>query len=345
MPSMPSLSAELRLPNRHGFAHIALVLCGILMAVLVPPRFVTATDLSIAHVNPPGEPTYEAFQRMAKLLAQGTTGLRLRVFSRSQIGDEKDAVEQVRLGAITMTSVSAASLSAFAPSVGVFDIPFLFRDDHHHPWAVADGPIGKEVARRIEQESGLVVVGWTSAGMRHVFTRGRPVRTPADLRGQKIRVIGSRAYIDTFNALGAKPAPMPYGEVYTALATGTIDAAENDTPGYRGMKFYEQAPHLSLTGHFFLFKVVVANKARLAALTPAQRAEFDIVLAQTVAFQRSAFATAFANDVAWFKSQAKATVYEPDRALLAAAVSDVRNRYASRFGADLVEAIRNTAAP
>lgn len=301
-----------------------------------------ALDLSIAHVNPPGEPTYEAFQRMSERLALGSSELRLRMFSRGQIGDEKDSIEQVRLGALTLASVSTASLSSFAPSVGVFDIPFLFRDDHQHPWQVADGPIGREVARRIENESGLVVVGWTSAGMRHVFTRDRPVKTMEDLKGQKIRVIGSRVYIDTFNALGAKPAPMPYGEVYTALATGTIDAAENDTPGYRGMKFYEQAAHLSLTGHFFLFKVVIANKARLAALSAAQRAEFDSALADAISFQRQAFASAFANDLAWFRSERKVQVYTPDRALMAEAVRPVREKYARRFGVELVEAIQQT---
>lgn len=314
-----------------------LALCGGL-----PAARAASVTLTVAHVNPPGEPTYEAFKRMGERLAQGHSGLRLRMFSRGQIGDEKDSVEQVRLGALTMASVSAASLSAFAPSVGVLDIPFLFRDDHSHPWAVVDGPIGREIAQRIERESGLAVIGWTSAGMRHVFTRARPVLAPEDLKGTKIRVIGSRVYIDTFTALGAKPTPMPYGEVYTALATGTIDAAENDTPGYRGMKFYEQAPHLSLTGHFFLFKVVVANRDRLAALTPAQRAEFDAALADTVTHQRQLFADAFKQDVAWLRSERKATLHQPDRARLEAAVQPVRRQYARRFGADLVEAIRQT---
>ena len=102
-----------------------------------------ALDLIASHVNPPGEPTYEAFQRMADRLAQGESGLRLRLFPRGQLGDEKDIIEQVRLGAISMASVSTAALSAFSPATGVLDIPFLMRDHDHHPWVVADGPLGR----------------------------------------------------------------------------------------------------------------------------------------------------------------------------------------------------------
>jgi len=309
--------------------------------------FVTAlsaqtVELTAAHVNPPGEPCNEAFKLMSEKLAAGKTGVRLKVFPRGQIGDEKDAIEQVKIGAITMSCVASANLSAFAPSVGVFDIPFLFRDADKHPWVVSDGPIGKRISASIEKESGLEVQAWWSAGMRHVFTRNKPVRTAADLRDQKVRVIGSPVYVDTFNALGAKATPMPYGELYTALATGTVDAAENDTSGYRNMKFYEQAPQLSLTGHFFLYKPVVANKAALAKLNPEQRKEFEAILAEMTQYQRKLFATNFEDDIKWLITQGKVTVTKPDRAALEALVKPVHEKYAQKYGRDLVDAIRNT---
>jgi tripartite ATP-independent transporter DctP family solute receptor len=296
--------------------------------------------LTASHVNPPGEPTYEAFQRMAERLAQGGSGLRLRLFPRGQLGDEKDIIEQVRLGAISMASVSTAALSAFAPSTGVLDIPFLMRDHDHHPWAVADGVLGRRIAAGIERETGLMVLGWWSAGMRHVFTRTTPVRGPEDLKGLKIRVIGSPVYTDTFNGLGAKSAPMPYGEVYTALATGTVDAAENDVTGYRNMLFYEQAPELSLTGHFFLFKPVIVNRRWLRRLSTAQRAEFDAAVAEATQFQRDLSASLFRSDLAWLQANGRVNVTVPDRAALEAAVRPVQDKYARRFGRDLVDAIR-----
>jgi len=299
-----------------------------------------ALELTAAHINPPGEPTYEAFEHMRKSLDDSGSDLRLRLFPRGQLGDEKDMIEQVRLGALSMASVSAAALSSFAPSVGVLDIPFLLRDQDRHPWVVADGPIGARLATAIERESGLRVLGWWSAGMRHVFTRRTPVRSAADLAGLKIRVIGSSVYIDTFNAMGAKSTPMPYGEVYTALATGTVDGAENDTTGYRNMKFYEQAPQLSLTGHFFLYKVVIANQQALSRLSDAQRQVFLRALSAATLHQRELSATNTRKDLDWFATQPGLVVTVPDRAALEAAVRPVQERYAKRFGRELVEAIR-----
>ncbi|MCV2869296.1 TRAP transporter substrate-binding protein [Defluviimonas sp. WL0002] len=313
----------------------------LLLAQTVCAGAASATELTAAHVNPPGEPSNTAFDFLTKKLSEGTTGITLTIFPQGQIGGEKDAIEQVQLGAISMTTVANANLSAFAPAAGVYDIPFLFRDAGHHPWAVVDGPIGEEINAKIEAEANVEVLGWWSAGMRHVFTREMPVNTPADLAGQKIRVIGSPVYIDTFNGLGALATPMPYGEVYTALATGAIDGAENDSSGYRNVKFFEQAPYYSLTGHFFLFKPVIANKDALAQLTTEQRAEFDAAFAEATAMQRELFATNFESDIAWLKEQG-VTVIEPDRQAFVEMVKPVADKYADQFGVDLVQRIRDT---
>ena len=298
----------------------------------------SAVELTAAHVNPPGEPSNVAFAELAEKLNASKTGLTLIVFPQGQVGGEKDAVEQVQIGAITMTTVATANLSSFAPSVGVFDIPFLFRDADAHPWIVADSEIGAEVAAKIEEEAGVEVLGWWSAGMRHVFTREKAVNAPADLDGQKIRVIGSPVYIDTFNALGAQATPMPYGEVYTGLATGAIDGAENDSSGYRNKKFYEQAPIYSLTGHFFLYKPVIANPSLMAELSEEQRAEFDGIFAEVTALQRKLFAESFTKDLKELKAQG-VTVIEPDRAAFATAAKSVIDSYSAEYGADFVQRI------
>lgn len=297
-----------------------------------------AVELTAAHVNPPGEPSNVAFAELAKLLNEGDTGITMTIFPQGQIGGEKDAIEQVQFGAISMTTAANANLSAFAPSAGVYDIPFLFRDADTHPWVVADGPIGADIEARIEAEANVEVLGWWSAGMRHVFTRNEPIESLADLKDLKIRVIGSPVYIDTFNALGAKSTPMPYGEVYTGLATGAIDGAENDSSGYRNVKFFEQAPYYSLTGHFFLYKPVIANKDALAALSDAQRAEFDAAFAKVTEMQRELFRTNFESDLAWLKENG-VSVIEPDRAEFIEAVKPVVEQYAEKYGADLVQQI------
>ena len=307
-------------------------------SLALAPLAASAAELTAAHVNPPGEPSNEAFAELAKRLKSSKTGLTMIIFPQGQVGGEKDAVEQVQIGAVTMTTVASANLSSFAPSVGVFDIPFLFRDADEHPWIVADSEIGSEIAAKIEAESGLEVLGWWSAGMRHVFTREKAVHTPTDLEGQKVRVIGSPVYIDTFNALGAQSTPMPYGEVYTGLATGAIDGAENDSSGYKNKKFYEQAPIYSLTGHFFLYKPVIANPSLMAELSAEQRAEFDAIFAEVTALQRQLFAESFVKDIEYLKSQG-VTVIEPDRAAFIAAAKPVFESYAEKYGADFVQRI------
>lgn len=317
------------------------ILASTALATLLLTGAASAMELTAAHVNPPGEPSNVAFAELEKLLAESSSDLSLTVFPQGQIGGEKDAIEQVQIGALSMTTVSTASLSAFAPSVGIYDMPFLFRDGDSHPWKVVDSELGAEIEAKIEAESNLEVLGWWSGGLRHAFTRDKPIETLADLKDQKIRVIGSPVYIDTFNQLGAKATPMPYGEVYTGLATGALDGAENDSSGYRNVKFFEQAPYYSLTGHFFLFKPVVANKDAMASLTAKQRAEFDAAFEKVTQMQRELFASNFDSDIAWLKENGT-TVIEPERAEFIEAVQPVVQKYADQFGPELVQRIIDT---
>ena len=316
------------------------IISGVFIVLLTSVSMAKPIELTAAHVNPPGEPCYEAFKFMSEKLKAGKTGISLKVFPQGQVGDEKDAVEQVNMGALTMTCVANANLSSFAPSIGIYDTPFLFRDGDKHPWIVTDGPIGQKITEKAEKESGLDILGWWSAGLRHVFTKKTDVKTPEDMKDMKIRVIGSPVYVDTFNQLGAKPVPMPYGEVYTGLATGTLDAAENDTSGYRNMKFFEQAPHLSLTGHVFLMKPVVANRAALEKLSPEQHKEFDAIFQEATKYQRELFATTFTKDIEWAKAHG-VTVTEPDRAAFEEKVRPVQEKIAKQYGEALFQSIKD----
>lgn len=312
----------------------------IVTAISLSAAQAMAVELTGAHVNPPGEPSNIAFQELAKRLNAGETGITMQVFPQGQIGGETDAIEQVRFGALSMTTVANASLSSFAPSAGIYDLPYLFRDADTHPWVVVDGDVGQEIEAKIEAETGMEVLGWWSGGLRHVFTRSTPVTAPADLSGLKLRVIGSQVYLDSFSAMGALATAMPYGEVYTSLATGAIDGAENDTSGYRNVKFYEQAPNLSLTGHFFLLKPVLANRREIGRLSPEQRAEFDRIFAEVTALQRDLFRESFAADIEWLKANG-VNVIEVDRAPFAEKVQPVVDKLSATYGADLVQRVRD----
>jgi len=301
-----------------------------------------AVELTAGHVNPPGEPSNVAFSMLAGLINASGLDMTMKVYPQGQIGGEKDAIEQVIQGALTMTTVANAHLGSFVQEASVFDIPFLFRDAEKHPWVVADGPIGQEIAQKVKQKVGAEVVTWWSAGMRHMFTKNKPIRTPDEIKGVKVRVMANELYIDLFNGLGAKPTPMPYGELYQSLATGLVDAGENDSSGYRNMKFYEPAPTLSLTGHAFLYKPVVANPGHLSKLNAEQRKFFDNALTWVSCFQRHMFANNFDSDIEWLKANAGVTVYEPDRAAFQKTLQPVIDKYAEKYGKDVVKRILDT---
>lgn len=320
------------------------LLAGVATAAFAAISTAQAVELTAGHVNPPGEPANVAFSMLAGIINASGMDMTMKVYPQGQIGGEKDAIEQVIQGALTMTTVANAHLGSFVPEVSVFDIPFLYRDAEKHPWAVADGPIGQEIAGKVKAKIGVDVVSWWSAGMRHMFTKNKPISTPADIKGVKVRVMANQLYIDLFNGLGAKPTPMPYGELYQSLATGLVDAGENDSSGYRNMKFYEPAPTLSLTGHTFLYKPVLANPNHLAKLNPDQKKFFDTALTFASCFQRYLFANNFDSDIAWLKKNVGVKVVDADRAAFQKELQPVIDKYAEKFGKELVKRILDTPA-
>lgn len=314
--------------------------CVLILSEVMLAAPVLALDLTAAHSSQPGEESYIAFEYLANKINKSHSGLTMKVFAAGQAGSEKDTVEQVRIGALSMTTVASPVLSTSSALVGVLDIPFLFRDVDH-AWAVIDGPIGQKINKQVLKDTGLAVVAWWGSGFRNVFTRNKPVKTPADLSGLKIRVIGSQLYIDTFNTLGAKATPLPYGEVYQALATGVVDGAENESSGYRRMKFYEVAPYYSLTRHFFLFKPVLMYAATLEKMTPAQRKFFEGALAEATTIQRYLVGAENQENLAFVK-QHGAKINEVDRDAFQKKLQPVIAKFTEKFGVGLVTAIRNT---
>ena len=147
------------------------------------------------------------------------------------------------------------------PDVNVFNMPFVFRDVAHMR-KVIDGPIGDELLQKVtDSPAKLVGLGWMDGGARNLYTK-KPVKTPADLAGQKVRMMGNPLFVDTMNAMGGNGIAMAYGEVFTALQTGVIDGAENNPPSYftanhynTPAKYYAQTNHLIIPEIFVMSKV------------------------------------------------------------------------------------------
>jgi tripartite ATP-independent transporter DctP family solute receptor len=215
--------------------------------------------LRLGHGLNRDHPVHRAMEFMAEDLAARSGGrLRVDVYPDEQLGPERDLIELLQMGSLAMTKVSTAPLEGFSPRLRVFSLPYLFRDQAHY-WAVLDGPLGEELldASLPYRLKGLT---YYDAGARSFYInkrRRKAIRAPDDIVGLSIRVQRSRSAVRLVEILGAKPVPIAFGELYTALDTGTVDGAENNPPSVYTTRQYEVTSFYSLNEHTFVPDMVM----------------------------------------------------------------------------------------
>ncbi|HZV94049.1 MAG TPA: TRAP transporter substrate-binding protein [Caldimonas sp.] len=225
--------------------------------------------LRAADVHPPGYPNVVAIEHMGQKLEAATHGrIKLKMFPGGVLGGEKEMIEQTQVGAIDILRTSLGPLGPVVPDVNVFNMPFVFRNEAHMR-DVIDGPIGDEMLAKITASPAkLVALGWMDGGSRSIYTK-KPVRSMADLKGMKIRMIGNPLFVDTMNAMGGNGISMGYGEVFSALQTGVIDGAENNPPSYfTANHFAAGAKYYTLTNHLIIPEIFVMSKVTWDKLGP-----------------------------------------------------------------------------
>ena len=237
------------------------------MALAAPAA---ARDFRSAEIHPADYPTTKAVEYMGQLLKERSGGkLGVKVFPNGALGQERDTVEQLKIGGLDMMRINVAPLNNIVPETIVPALPFIFRsEDHMH--AVLDGPIGDEILAAMESQ-GMVGLAFYDSGARSMYST-KPIKTLADIQHSKVRVQQSDLFVSMIEALGANPTPMPYGEVYTALKTGIIDAAENNYPSYKSSRHFEAAQFYSLTEHSMAPEVLVFSKPIWDRLKPEDQA-------------------------------------------------------------------------
>ncbi|TPE50937.1 TRAP transporter substrate-binding protein [Amaricoccus solimangrovi] len=215
--------------------------------------------LRSSDTHPDGYPTVEAVKSMAKEVEEKSGGrLCIQVFPSSQLGEEKDTIEQTQFGVIDMVRASFGSFNDMVPSAQLLSLPYLFKSEEqmHH---VMDGPIGEEIAQDFDAHD-LVVLAYYDGGSRSFYNSEKPIKSVADLKGMKFRVMQSDVFVDMMSALGANATPMPYGEVYSSIQTGVIDGAENNWPSYDSSGHYEVAKYLTLDEHLMVPELLAVSK-------------------------------------------------------------------------------------
>lgn len=224
------------------------------------------TVLKTADIQPDGYPTVEAVKFMGKLIEERTKGrIRTQTFHSAQLGAEKDTIEQTRLGVIDINRVNLAPYNDLIPETTITSLPFIFRSVEHMR-KILDGPIGNDLLKKFE-EQGVIGLAFYDSGGRSFYNTKRPIRTPEDVKGLKIRVQQSNTFIALVNSLGGVPTPMPITDVLSGLKTGVIDGAENNWPTYESSKHYEVAKFYSLTEHSLTPEVLVMSKVSFDKLT------------------------------------------------------------------------------
>ena len=275
--------------------------------------------LKLGHSLDTSHPVHKGMVFMKQRLEELSGGsVTIDIYPSSVLGSEVQCIEQLQNGSLAMTKTSAASIENFIPAMSVFGLPYVFRDAGHY-WDVLNSEIGKRLLEKGEDKF-LRGLCYYDSGSRNFYTKEKPIRTPDDLKGLKIRVMNSKTAMDMVKAMGGAPTPIAWGELYSALAQGTVDGAENNPPSFTSNKHYEVCKHFTLDGHTRIPDMLLVGTRVWENLDPQVQKWLQQAADESSAFQRKLWE----EETAASLEQAKAegvTVYDVDTAAFAAKVA------------------------
>jgi tripartite ATP-independent transporter DctP family solute receptor len=286
-----------------------------------------AVEFRSSDIHPDDYPTVTAVRFMAERLKELSGGKdTIKVFANGALGNEKDTIEQAKIGALQMVRVNIAPMNNICPETQVPTMPFLFNSvEHMHK--VLDGPVGQDILKACEKQ-GFVGLAYYDSGARSIYTAKKPIRNFADMKGLKIRVQQSDLWVALTEAMGANPTPMSYGEVYTALKTGLVDAAENNYPSYESSRHFEVAKYFTKTEHSMAPEMLLFSKLAWDKLTPQQQGWIRQAAKESVPYMRKQWAEREAKSLAIVKAGGS-EIIDIDKAPFQAAVKPVYDKFIS----------------
>lgn len=224
-------------------------------------------------------------EHFAKLVGEKTNGdVVIKFYPDGTLGSSQAIVSGTRTGTIDIAMIGAVNLGGLADGFLALDLPFIFKDEDH-VYRALDGDAGKALFEQLDKV-GLTGLAFFENGFRNITNSRKPIKVPEDVKGLKIRVPQSQTLVKTFEALGANPVPMAYGELYTAMETGAIDSQDHPIVTLYAGKFYEVQKYLSMTHHGYAAVPLVMNSRKFAKLTPEQQQIFKECAAEAATYQR-----------------------------------------------------------
>ncbi|MBO6510688.1 MAG: TRAP transporter substrate-binding protein [Roseibium sp.] len=311
------------------------------MSMLGQHALAADKTIRVASVTGPSHHHNISLRWFADQVAARDVGLNIEVLDGAQLGGERDYIEGMMLGSIQMAQVSTAPVSSFIPEFDLFSLPYLIRDTDHFK-AVVSGSVGDKYNDLAEQR-GLKILAWFDNGYRNVFNKVRPIVTPEDMDGLKIRVMESPLMVNTVNAMGGSATPMSYSELYTALEQGVLDGGENAAGNVLNDRFYEVSNYLSMTQHFRPPGIVAISKATWDGLTAEQQSVLIEEGARLQDYEIELTAEVGAKALEELKAKGM-EVNDANVDAFRARMDPVYEDFKSKHGAELLEAVQNTSS-
>ena len=296
--------------------------------------------IKLAHGLDVNHSVHKAMVKMGEDLAKISEGkLQLEIYPSQQLGTERECIELLQIGSLDMTKVSVGVMENFAPKMKVFGLPFLFKDKEQS-FHVLDGPIGQELL-----DDGIKYwikgLGYYDAGSRSFYTKEKPIYSPEDLKGMKIRVMESVTAMDMVKSLGGSATPISWGELYTSLQQGVVDGAENNPPSFYLSRHYEVCKYYSLDEHTVLPDVLIVGTSLWNKLSEQERKWVQQAVDSSVIYQRTLWAKA-EEEALEEVQKAGVKIIRPDKSLFSSQVKDVYAQYKDdKEMNDLIERIQN----
>jgi len=260
------------------------MLSAIALSLAISGAATAATVLKLGHIAESTHPYGKGADYFAELVKQKSKGeIEVKVFPSSSLGTQKELIEGMIYGTVDMTLTGTAELGTFQPQIGVFDMPFLFKD-RAHAFKALD-TVGMELGKPLEAK-GIKLLGYMENGIRHMTNNVRPIKTPADMKGLKIRVQNNKVYVEMIKALGASATPMSLAELYSGMQAGVVDGQENPAAQIYTKRFYEVQKYASLTGHSYAAEPFLMSMATWKKLSPEHKALIETAATEAIAWQR-----------------------------------------------------------
>tara|TARA_Y100001956_G_C4129552_1_gene192737 strand:+ start:7854 stop:8843 length:990 start_codon:yes stop_codon:yes gene_type:complete len=293
--------------------------------------------LRVGHSLDSQHSVHKALMYMSERLVKYSHGtMSLKIYPSGQLGSEREMIELLQIGSLAMTKVSASPLEGFVPAMKVFSVPYIFRGNEHY-WNVLNSEVGNLLLSELTPYR-LHGLGYFDAGSRSFYTTERPIYTPDDLTGLKIRVLNSPTAVEMIRTLGAAATPVSWGELYTALQQGVVDGAENNPPSYYLSRHYEIANYLTLDEHTSVPDIVLCSKRIWDSLTTEQKKWLSMAMKDATDFQRKLWQSSTKASLEEVKSAGVEVIF-PDKTVFARKVAPMHRELEGTPVGDILKRI------